>query len=220
MHSKYGYDGIWYKNILNRSINVPFYFILLCLTSLSFWLSSSTYAQPETNLDIFYEMVDSSVNDLVSQLPQSTDSIDVELNLGESYSVFGNKFIAALYSSGKIVTDVGKNSINVSYIVDNAKVEYGEIFRDGFFGDYYISRNLSLNGNYVIYTGSAFYKEFNFSFNDSIRYNEIKVIENISFPFTQGEVPEEPFFSSIFVPIVAIGTAALAVILFFSIRSK
>jgi hypothetical protein len=221
MRNRYRYrdKGIW-----NKIIPIPYTSITLYLLLL--FPISGISAQPETNLDIFYKLVDSSANDFISQIPQLEDSVDLKLNLGESYSVFSNKIIAALYSNGKIVVienlepAIGKDAISVNYIIDDANVKYGEIFRDGFFGDYYIHRNISLKGNYLIHTNSAFYKEFNFSFNDTIRYDEIKSVENISFPFTRGKVPAEPFFSGLFEPIVAIGTAALAVILFFTIRSK
>jgi hypothetical protein len=38
--------------------------------------------------------------------------------------------------------------------------------------------------------------------------------------FTKGDVPPEPFFSSLLEPTVAIVTTALAVALFFAIRSN
>ncbi len=165
-------------------------------------------------------LVDSSVNDFISQMPQSEDSVELQLNLGESYSIFENKIITDFYSKGKYLTEKNKSDRYINYIIDDAKVEYDEIFRDGFFGDYFIPRKISLKGNYLIKTNSASYKEFNFSFKDTIRYDEINDVENESFPFTKGDVPSEPFFSGLFEPVVAIGTAAMAVILFFTIRSK
>ena len=188
--------------------------------SLFFLFTSLVSAQPKTNLDIFYMLVDSSVNDFISHIPGSEDSVQLELNLGTGYSLFSNKIIADIYTSGKVVTEVNENAIDINYIIDGARVEYGEIFRDGFFGDYYISRNISLKGNFLVRTNSAIYREFNFSFNDSIKYDDINFVENESYPFTKGDIPSEPFFSGLFEPVVALGTAALAIILFFTIRSK
>ena len=48
----------------------------------------------------------------------------------------------------------------------------------------------------------------------------IKSLENESFPFTKGAVPPEPFLSGLAEPLIAIGTAAVIIALFFSIRSK
>ena len=214
------YIGIWYKGICNKINNIPYTFVPLYLASIFLSSTSGTLAQSKTNLDVFYILVDSSVNDFISQVPQSKDSVELDLNLGESYSIFENKIIADLYSSGKFLAEKNKNARHINYIIVDAKLKYGEIFRDGFFGDYFISRKISLKGNYIIKTNSASFKEFNYSFNDTIRYDEIKDVENDSFPFTKGDVPSEPFFSGLFEPVVAIGTAALAVILFFTIRSK
>ena len=193
---------------------------LFFITAVLVFSTSGIFAQSKTNLDIFYMLVDSSVNDFMSQVPQSEDSVELELNLGESYSIFENKIIADLYSSGKILAEKNKNAKQINYIIDDANVEYGEIFRDGFFGDYFISRKISLRGNYLVRINSASFNEFNYTSNDTIKYDEIIDVENESFPFTRGDIPSEPFFSGLFEPVVAIGTAALAVILFFTIRSK
>ena len=212
-------------SIISCSILCDFRKILIirCLFLISAVLvfsNSGIFAQPKTNLDIFYMLVDSSVNDFMSQVPQSEDSVELELNLGESYLIFENKIIADLYSSGKILAEKNKNAKQINYIIDDANVEYGEIFRDGFFGDYFISRKISLRGNYLVRINSGSFKEFNYTSNDTIKYDEIIDVENESFPFTRGDIPSEPFFSGLFEPVVAIGTAALAVILFFTIRSK
>jgi len=165
-------------------------------------------------------MVDSSVNSFISQVPPSDKNIKLILNLGDRYSVFNNKIINEINSSEKKLTDRSNDAITVNYVIENINVDYGEIFRDGFFGDYLITRNLLLKGNYLIGTDSALFNEFSYSFNDSIKFDEINLIENGSFEFTRGKIPAEPFFSSLFEPIVAVGTTALAVILFFTIRSK
>ncbi len=187
---------------------------------LYFLLNSAILAQPKTNLDIFYMMVDSSVNSFISQVPPSDKNIKLILNLGDRYSFFNNKIINEINSSEKKLIDRSNDAITVNYVIENINVDYGEIFRDGFFGDYLITRNLLLKGNYLIGTNSALFNEFSYSFNDTIKFDEINLIENGSFEFTRGKIPAEPFFSSLFEPIVAVGTTAFAVILFFTIRSK
>ncbi|RPI71112.1 MAG: hypothetical protein EHM47_10935 [Ignavibacteriales bacterium] len=193
-----------------------FFFLLL---SISGSFSNSVNAQPKTNLDVFYTLVDSTVDIFISRIPQTSDSVKLELTLGSSYSIFGNKIISSLHTSGKYLTE-DKNAVTINYIMDDAKVAYGEIFRDGFFGDYYIQRKINVRGNFLVSNQSSSYKEFNISYNDSIRYDEVNLVENESYLFTKGQLPPEPFFSGLFEPIVALGTAALAVILFFTVRSK
>ena len=180
-----------------------------------------TAQQPDTNLNIFYSMIDSSVTDFISKIPQSEESIKLDLNLGKEYSVFTNKVIAKTISFGKKITNENNGeSSNVNYIITKARVTYGDIYRDGFFGGFYLPRNLSLKGNYTVEDNSTVFKDFNYSYNDTLKYDDIKNVENDSYPFTKGEVPPEPFLSSLFEPIVAIGAAAVAVILFFTVRSE
>ncbi len=206
-----GWKDIGYKVIGYRYIYTVA-FLLICLINLS--------AQTKTNLDIFYLMVDSSAHQLVSQIPISNDTVKIDLNLGESYSLFRNKINAGLMEAGKVSEQKSQNALKINYVIDDVNVTYGDMYRDGLFGDYYLPRFLSLKGNYLIQNDKGIFKEFKYAFNDSIKYEEINSIENDSYPFTKGDVPSEPFFSGLFEPIVAIGTTALAVILFFTIRSK
>jgi hypothetical protein len=177
--------------------------------------------QPDTNLDIFYSMIDSSVTDFISKVPQSEESIKLDLNLGKDHSVFTNKVIAKIISFGKKISNEKDNETSsVNYIINKTDVTYGEIYRDGFFGGYYLPRNLSLTGNYTVKTDSTVFKDFSYSYNDTLKYDDIQNVENADYPFTKGEIPPEPFLSSLFEPIVAVGAAAVAVILFFTVRSK
>ncbi len=187
-----------------------------------FFLSVDLSAQqPDTNLDIFYSMIDSSVTDFISKVPQSEESIKLSLNLGKDYSVFTNKVIAKIISLGKqISNEKSDESVDVNYIINKVKVTYGDIYRNGFFGGYYLPRNLALKGNYTIEGDSTVFKDFSYSYNDTLKFDSIQNVENDSYPFTKGEIPPEPFLSSLFEPIVAIGAAAVAVILFFTVRSK
>jgi len=187
-----------------------------------FFLSVDLSAQqPDTNLDIFYSMIDSSVTEFISKIPQSEESIKLDLNLGKDYSVFTNKVITKIISFGKkISNEKSDQASTVNYIIDSAEVTYGDIYQDGFFGSYYLSRNLSLKGNYTVESDSTVLKDFSYSYKDTLKYEDIQNVENDSYPFTKGEIPPEPFLSSLFEPIVAIGAAAAAVILFFSVRSK
>ena len=176
--------------------------------------------QPDTNLNIFYSMIDSSVTDFISKVPQSEESIKLDLNLGKYYSAFTNKVIAKIISFGKKISNGNDESSNVNYIINKAEVTYGDIYRNGFFGSFYLPRNLFLKGNYTVEGDSTVFKGFSYSYNDTLKYDDIKNVENDSFPFTKGEIPPEPLLSSLFEPIVAIGVAAVAVILFFTVRSK
>ncbi len=94
------------------------------------------------------------------------------------------------------------------------------MFRDGWFGAHYVQRYCALYGNYLQSFSVEGKKDFEFSIIDTVKVEEIKYLQNESFPFTKGKIPPEPFLSAIAEPLIAIGTAAAVVILFFSVRSK
>ncbi len=192
---------------------IPIFFILIFCSTLQ--------SQTKSNLDIFYSLADSSVNKITDELPLTKDSINLNLTLGNAYSIFGNRIISSLTKKNKIIVGAEtENTLTINLVIDKAKVEYGEMFRDGFLGSQKVPRNLFLTGNYLIKDKNEKVNYFNYAYADTIDVAEIKQLENISYPFTQNEMPAEPFFSSLWEPVIAIGAAAAAVYLFFSVRSK
>ena len=175
-------------------------------------------SQSKTNLEVFYSLVDLSVAQFIySSNPPA--KIKVEMNNGDVYSIFNNRILGNLKSKGIVpANDMRDSLLLFSYTVEKPLTQYTEIFRDGLFGSFFVQREISLKGNYF-YSGSG-KKEFYFSYSDSVKVDDIKNLENISFKFTNAALPPEPFFTGLFEPVVALGTAAAAVILFFTVRSR
>ena len=205
------------KYLFNHSIF--FTLFLLILIAINFNL----YSQSKTNLDIFYSLTDSLVNTINSEIPKNEKKISLTLNLGQQYSLFANSIRDRFIKSGKeIVEEPYSKTIisNVDIVIEGAGVEYGEIFRTGFFGTHYIQRYSTIFGNYLQTFSKKGMQKFEFTKIDTVKVEDINSLENPAFPFTQASVPPEPFLSGIAEPIIAIGTAALAVVLFFTIRSE
>lgn len=199
-------------------IGKKFYLIVSLIV---FSCSNSNFAQTKTNLDIFYSLVDSSAAKIINTLPDSSKVLNVELDVGNEYSVFGNRLISDLASHGlQIKLRETGNGIILRYAVEHAEVNYPDMFRSGFLGAYHLKRNISLNGNFILSGDKTLNGNFSYAHKDTVILDSIKEIENSGFPFTKGEIPPEPFFSSLLEPAVAIGAAATAVVLFFTIRSK
>jgi hypothetical protein len=188
-----------------------FYLILL------FTVVSSSYPQTKTNLEIFYSLADSSINQFIASCnPSSTTK--VQLKNGLSFSIFDNEILGKLKSAGIESLD-RKDSVPVfSYSIEDAMTQYTDIYRDGFLGPYMVNRVIHLSGNYF-YSGTG-KKEFNFHYSDTIKVDDIKELENTSYSFTKGALPTEPFFTGLFEPVVALATTAAAVVLFFTVRSR
>lgn len=181
------------------------------------------HSQVLTNLDIFYSLTDSLVNTINSEIPKSEKQISLTLNLGDQYSLFANSIKDKFIKSGKEIVEKSDTKItipNVDIVLEGAGVEYGEMFRTGFFGSHYIQRYSTIFGNYLQTFSGKGMQKFEITKIDTVKVEDISSLENPTFPFTQASVPPEPFLSGVAEPIIAIGTAALAVVLFFTIRSE
>jgi len=185
--------------------------------------SSASFTQTKTNLEVFYSLTDSLTNKVASEFSGKGMGVVLTLNTGEYYSIFSNNIKSGLQKNGiKIFTisPDGETLPEVSLNLTNAKVEYGETERDGWFGDYFLPRKIFIEGNYLNSSSMRGLSDFYFVSLDSVKVEEIESLENESFPFTKDKIPAEPFFSSLWEPVIAIGVAAVTVILFFSVRSK
>lgn len=184
--------------------------------------SSLLHAQTKTNLEVFKVLIDSSVADIVRTATDSQKDIFLNLKLGSSYQVLEDQIYRSFLIRGKNISTVYNPLENseLSYTAENSEVTYGENFRNGFLGEHYVSRFITLEGSYRLNNTSAIIENFSYKSVDTVRYDEIESLENSSYPFTKGEIPPEPFLSNLFEPLVAITTAAIVITLFFTVRSK
>jgi len=197
--------------IISKIITVIFFNII----------SINTLAQVTTNFEIVETLLVKSINGINDDFTnESNKKIKLDFVVPNDYSVLKNKLIEELQKKGFYISD--KNKYGLNYTVNEIKIHYIEIFRDGILGEYLVSREVKLNGSYYIKNKNEFGKVNSFSFtsSDTVKYNDISKLENIAYSFTSSPLPNEPFFSSIVEPVIAIGTAAVAVYLFFNIRSK
>jgi hypothetical protein len=206
------YDLFKITGAIKKSLR--FLFILLCFQTL-------IYSQTTSNLDRFYTLIDSASTLLLKDLGD-VKKVNLELNFGIDYSVFANQVRGKLLRNE--VQLVGDNSdeqnfVRVNFVVDNSFVGYSEPEKDGIFGNFFTERTITLSGNYFISNKSQV-KDFKLTAVDTINVEDVEYVESRSYPFTRGDLPPEPFFSSLLEPIVAIGTAAIVIILFFSVRSQ
>ena len=188
---------------------------------LAFIVIQTAKAQTVTNLDRFYSAVDSASSLLLNDLG-NTKEVKLDLNLGTYYSVFGNQVRGKLLKNGiKIINEDNSdhNTVKVNFVIDECTVDYSQPERDGLFGAYFTERSINVSGNYFI-SSKQKVSDFNIIQKDKINVEDVEKVESRSYPFTHGELPAEPFFSSLLEPIVAVGAAAITVILFFSVRSK
>lgn len=188
-------------------------------------LSFPVQSQTKTNLDAVNILIDSSVTEISSKI--IAEKVRLNLTLPEEYSSLTNHILYSLVKNNLSPfmeeDSLGKPYVSeLHYTVSNVSVEYSEMHRSGLLGSYLVERKISLKGNYLLYNPhkEPAADDFNYTFSDTVKVDEIKNIENSSLSFTRSELPPEPFFSSILEPAVAIGAAAAAIILFFTLRSQ
>lgn len=192
---------------------------LLLLTAFFLAAGMLGYAQERSNLDRFYELAGASMEQLLEQTaPQ--DSVTLQFNLADDYKVFENRLIGVARDSGyPVVFSDAENLPRIIYTLLDVKVVYGEPERDGLFGDFQVERQLYFRGSYDC-IGLECGDDFWFTERDTILYEDINLFETASLPFTRGEKPDPPVFSSLLEPVLIVTSAAVAVILFFTVRSK
>ncbi|MFI5237707.1 MAG: hypothetical protein ACHQLA_07215 [Ignavibacteriales bacterium] len=185
--------------------------------------SPKVNCQLKTNLDVFYSLTDTLVDKINSEIPSNEKQILLTLNLGHNYSLFSNNIMERFKKDGREILNQPPDDLNVptiDIVMEGAGVEYGEMFRDGFFGTHYIQRYSTIFGNYLQTLPDKRKRDFEITVLDTVKVEDINSLENQSFPFTKGTVPAEPFLSGFAEPLIAIGTAALVIVLFFTIRSE
>jgi hypothetical protein len=192
-------------------------FTFLCL------LNIASVAQTSSNLDLIKTLINLSVKDIKSNIPGDAEKVYLEFNSPSDYSSLKFSVINSFDDNGFDVLYSGENTdLAIEYTLSDASILYTDSFRDGLFGDFKLVRESVLEGNYIIIPNGEKLKTFEFekSIIDTINYDQLTLIENRSYQFTVGNAPDEPFFSNILEPVVAIGATAVAVYLFFSVRSK
>jgi hypothetical protein len=202
------------------SANGKFPFLIFVIILL---LSLQVNAQSKTNLDVFYSLTDSLVDQINSEISSSEKKILLTLNLGQSYFLFSNSIKERFRQNGKEILEQPPDELKipqVDIVMEGAGVEYGEMFRDGWFGTHYIPRYSTIFGNYLQTFSESGKKEFEFTRVDTVKLDDLKFLENDSFPFTKGTTPSEPFLSGFAEPLIAIGTVAAVIVIFFTVRSE
>lgn len=195
------------------------HFIIIFITLV---FSSELFSQTLSNLERINLLVDISTEEISSNLQNTSDSYNLVNKTPSEYSILNSRVIAGLSKNGIKIDSDSSHSNQISYIISHAGVEYSDLFRDGLFGEYLLERKSDLIGNYVVEKEGVVFSSNTFEINkmDTVNYNNFAFIENNSLPFTEANVPSEPFLPSIVEPVIAITAVAVTIILFFTVRTK
>ncbi|OGU85284.1 MAG: hypothetical protein A2279_13090 [Stygiobacter sp. RIFOXYA12_FULL_38_9] len=194
-------------------------FIILCALLI---VPVFVTAQTKTNLEKIFQLIDNSVVK-VGEVVGKTENVALSVTGTVSLELLKPKVQAAFSNRGYKMKNENSDEIaKVTYSLNQAKVEYANAEKDGFFGDVIAERIVSLNGIVSIISSDGLLKTFdvNESAKDTIIVDEIKNYEDSTVPFTQGKKPEVSFFSNLLEPVLVVGTLVTTIILLFTVRGK
>lgn len=176
-------------------------------------------AQTKSNYDIILEMIPESITEVA--IASGNSEAGIVVNLPAGGSILSNRVLSsALDINKKIISGTFDDKKNIIYTLENIDVLYGELFHEGFPGDYYCERTIKITGVNILKSGAGIESyPFDISRTDTVEYDSIKELEKGT-SFSRGEKPEEPFFRSIVEPVIAVTAAIVTVYLFFDVRSK
>lgn len=117
-------------------------------------------------------------------------------------------------------------SINYNILIDDLliKTRYISIYNDNVLGTKKIKREISVSYDMVITdiknSSVVFDKKFNKKSEDSFNVDEQNSVEDNRYNFSQSNLPEESSLNKLIYPAIIILASAIAIVLFFTIRSK
>lgn len=193
---------------------LPFRLFILVL-----FLSNTSFGQELSNLQVFSNLTDSLSKKILRVLPNDISNLGFTSSNDRDLNILYEFVKVKLIKSGIRLNSESESDEKLSLSFSEAKVEYKDLFKDHIFGDYYMVREISLSGNFILERKSEVF-DFNLSHSDTIEFDNYTKFENKIYPITEGIPPREPFFSNLIEPIIAITATATAVVLFFTIRSK
>jgi len=187
-----------------------------------FFVGNKIYAQPKTNLEQIIGLINNSVVKIDSTF-HAAKSVDLNVVTSPNLEVLKPKVFEKFSEIGyQLKTEAVSGVSKITYTILNCGIEYSDIRKDGLFGSTILDRNVSLKGSAIVTLSDGSIKpvEIKEKVSDVLNADDIKMIEDVSLPFTQAQIPQIPFFSNLLEPIVVVGTLVATVILLFTVRSK
>jgi hypothetical protein len=204
-----------------------FCIVLLTLT-INIYSQNNEYTSPEINIDIFSRLLDNGLNDLENQLIiAGQDKLYVLKFPDESEEKdFIQLKLKQRFGSYKLLTGNSFDEADYGIVFENPKLRtnYKEVFTSSFLGNKRVKRKIDVVFLYKILDNKTeeeiYSNTINESFEDDFLLDNLEQIERSNYTFTKENLPDENLFEKFLVPAVIVAASAVAIILFFVIRSK
>lgn len=178
-------------------------------------------AQPKTNLDVIYDLIEENTNQVLMKLPHEVLPFTFEYSSPEEYSNLEGRFINLLSNKNLLKKDTSKGG-TLKYSLDQIGILYAEPYRDGLLGDYKVERKVFLNATFAFGYGDKVKRSeiVESGYVDTLSYSDLDNVEIANLSITKGTKPPEPLFESLLEPVIAVGAVLVTIILLFTVRSK
>lgn len=195
---------------------------LLTISAIIFFsLQNLVFAQPKTNLDIIYNLIEKNITQVLMKLPNEVRPFTFEYRSPEEYGSLEGHYIHNFSNKNLLKKDSSDGGM-LKYSLDQIGIKYSEPFRSSLLGDYKVKRKIFLNANLAFgYDDKVKRSEIVESqYSDTLYYSDIDKVEIANLSITQGTKPPEPLFESLLEPVIAVGAVLVTIILLFTVRSK
>lgn len=130
------------------------------------------------------------------------------------------------FSEYNFIFGEDSDSIDFKIIFSNSSIytKYKKIFVDNIFGTKKVEREVSVTYELQITdkkdSSLIYSQKFDKKYKDNFDIDKLNLVEDNRFLFTQSILPDENTVSQLFYPAIIIAASAVAIILFFIIRSN
>jgi len=204
-----------------------FAIFLLSLVSFNLFPQSEEELFPLTNLEIFNFLLDSSFLDFNDILNFASDDFFYRFSIDneDEQSEFLIRYLINTFPKKKFLgPDTEASNIEVTtlslknYSLSTKYEKTGslQVLKKSIFRKINIEFDMSVIRNDSLSGKLKFSKQYSGEFD----YDKINYVESGNYSFLKGKLPEQSFWDRFLIPMVSLVTSAVAIILFFSIRSK
>ena len=202
--------------------------LLLALLVVNGEVSFAQHEQPlagrVSNLDLFRSLATSLTLQTLQRINVApSTAVHIAVYPTDVAWIVEGGITDAVQARGLRVTDDDSAAYNVRFGVDEARVFYTNVRRDGFLGEKLVDRLVRLRLSAKVVSRHSHSEVATFTVQDSLAdtlpLSEVPSVEHPAVPLTRGSLPGEGFFSNLAEPLIVIGSIAIAVLLLFHVRS-
>ena len=187
--------------------------------------AASQEGSPRSNLTLIRECLGRTADSLAVALADVTPgALALRVEPAELSWFAGEPFESRLRDRGWVLLRGADAPWSIEVVVDDIDVAYSNPRREGLFASDVLDRTISARVRARAMQSAvdtpAVDARYSCSLRDTIAATDVEAVETSYLQFTQGQVPQAGFFSTVLEPVVVIGTIAVAVLLLFTVRSS